>query len=397
MLRLFLKELILSLLHSKLRTLFAVLGIVFGVVSLVLIVAAIRGSSLQADRIIKKLGPDSVLIVSGSVRKGPRSGFMNLTLDDVKEIGKLEGIFALTYGVVKPMVSVSNLSQSKFTSVFGVGPNWLISWDYKIEVGRGFTYEDFKNLRKVAVVGHDVSDFLWPNQNPIGKTILVGKIPFRVIGVYRKKGKTPNGHNLDNRVFVPFPVFDRVVEKTYGHISLIRFRVLNLKDYDKIVSEVKRILLKRHRPGDFMVITPVVVKKFLSMMSATLALFLGVASVTALVVGGFVLSSIFYINIYVRQWEIGLRKALGAPKRAILFRILSEAVVISVISSLLGLSIGYFSVKFILPLLKIPVVYPVEAFLVSILFSLLVCLLAVYFPAKRAASFEPVKALRRKI
>lgn len=389
------KELLLSLLHNKLRTLFALLGVLFGVVSLVLIVAAIKGSSLLANRVIEKLGPDSVLIISGSIRKGPRSGFQNLTLDDVKEIGKLEGIFALTYGVVKPM-TVSDIETSKFTTVFGVGENWLLSWNYRIERGRGFTESDFKDFRKVAIIGHDVADFFWPNQSPVGRIILIGKVPFKVIGLYKKKGKTPNGHNLDDRVFIPFPLFDRLVEKTYGHISIIRFRVLNMDEYNQIVEETEKILLKRHKPDEFMVITPVVVKKFLSMLSATLAFFLGIASATALVVGGFVLSSIFYINIYVRQWEIGLRRALGATKREILKRFLYEAVVISIAASILGNVIGALSIKFILPLLNIPVVYPVEAFVVANLFTLFVCLFAVYFPAKKGASFEPVSALRRK-
>ena len=146
MFRFYIKELLLSLLHNKVRTLFAVLGILFGVVSLILVVAAIEGSTLQAKKVIEKLGPDSVLIVSGSVGKGPRSGFQNLSLEDVKEISKLEGIFALTYGIVKP-TTVSNVESSKFSSVFGVGKDWLLSWNYKIEEGRGFTPQDFKELR----------------------------------------------------------------------------------------------------------------------------------------------------------------------------------------------------------------------------------------------------------
>jgi len=389
------KEVLLSLLHSKVRALFAVLGILFGVVSLVLIVAAIEGSSLQAKKVIEKLGPDSVLIISGSIEKGPRSSFQNLTLKDVEEIGRLEGIFALTYGIVKPTM-VSSGESSKFSSVFGVGENWLISWNYQIEEGRGFTDEDFKALKKVAVVGHDVSDFFWPGQSPIGKVILVGKTPLRVIGVYKRKGKTPNGHNLDNRVFTPYGVFDKAIEKTYGKVSVIRFRVLNMEDYNRLVEEVRKILLRHHKPGEFMIITPVVVKKFLSMLSATLALFLGLASITALIVGGFVLSSIFYVNIYVREWEIGLRRALGATKWEVMAQILGEAAVVGVISSALGVAVGALSIKWILPALNIPVVYPPKAFVVAPIFSLLVSLFAVYFPAKRAAEFEPVRALRKK-
>ena len=390
-----LKELLLSLAHNKLRTLFAVLGILFGVVSVVLIVAAVEGSSLMANRVIEKLGPDSVLIVSGSIKKGPRRSFRNLTLKDLREIEKLEGIFALTYGVFKPML-ISSTSSSKFSSVFGVGENWLLSWNYRIESGRGFTAGDFADLKKVAVVGHDVSDFFWPKGNPIGKTIFIGKVPFKVVGVYKRKGKTPNGHNLDDRVFIPFPVFERIVEKTYGRISIIRFRVLELKDYGKIVKETEKILLKNHSPDDFMVITPVVVKRFLSMMSATFALFLGVASLTALVVGGFVLSSIFYINVYVRSWEIGLRRALGATKGEVLRRILYEAVVVSLVSSAFGALLGYSLIGRILPMLNIPVVYPAKAFAVSLVLSLAVCLFAVYFPSKKASQFEPAAVLKKK-
>jgi len=390
------KGALLSLVHSKARALFSILGIVFGVVSLVLIVSAIEGSSLQARRVIEKLGPDSVLLVSGSIGKGPRSSFQNLTLQDVQEIGRLEGIFALTYGIVKPM-SVSSGRSSKFSSVFGVGENWLLSWDYRVEVGRGFTKEDFKELKKVAVVGHDVSDFFWPGESPLGKVILVGKTPFRVIGVYKRKGKTPNGHNLDNRIFVPYPVFDKTISKTYQKVSVIRFRVLNLKEYGQIVREVRKILLKSHRPDEFTIITPVVVKKFLSMLSATLALFLGIASTTALLVGGFVLSSIFYVNTYVREWEVGLRRALGAKRKDVVKLFLSEALIVWAVSAVVGIGVGLLSVKLILPKLNVPVVYPVKGFILAPLFSLLVCTLAVYFPAKRASLLEPVKALRKKV
>jgi putative ABC transport system permease protein len=390
----YIKELTASLIHSKLRTLFALLGIVFGVSSVVLIVSAIEGSNLQANRVIKKLGPDSVLIISGSIGSGPQGRTKRLSISDFEEIKKLEGIFALTYGVVK-IGKVSSGETSKFSAIFGVGEDWLTSWNYRIEIGRGFSYKDFEELKKVAVVGHDVSDFFFPGENPVGKTILVGKTPFKIIGVYHRKGKTPNGHNLDDRVFTPYPVFDRVVEKTFGRLSIIRFRVVDISNYWKTVKEVRRILLGRHDEDEFTIITPVVVRKFLSMMSASFALFLGVASTTALIVGGFVLSSIFYINVYVRQWEIGLRRAMGATKRSILLRILAESITVALLALVPGGAIGFFAVKYVLPLLNVPPVYPVKAMVVSALFSLGVCLFAGYFPAKRASSLNPVDALRK--
>ncbi|SNR70714.1 ABC transporter permease [Desulfurobacterium atlanticum] len=395
---LYIKDLINSLYHNKVRTFFALLGIVMGVASLVLIVAAIQGSTLRARKVIEALGPDSIFIVSGRMGAGPRMRTMVLSMKDVREIGRLEGIFALTYGLVKP-IRVSAGKFSKNTTSFGVGPNWITSWNYKLDIGRDFTPDDYRNFKKVCIIGWDVADFLFPGEDPIGKTILVEKTPFKVIAVFKRRGKTPQGRNIDNRIFIPYPIYKKVVMPLKeDNISLIRLRVLNMDEYNLILQEVKDILSKRHDINkELTIITPSLVKKVLSMISASLSMFLGLASITALVVGGFVLSSIFYINIYVRKWEIGLRRAMGATKKDILIRIMAESVVIALIGAVIGTVIGLLSVKFVLPLLSIPVVYPVEAFIIAVIFSLIVCLIASYTPAKRAAEFEPVESLRSKV
>ncbi|WP_297446151.1 ABC transporter permease [Desulfurobacterium sp.] len=395
---LYFKDLFSSLYHNKVRTAFALLGIVMGVASLVLIVAAIQGSTLRARKIIQKLGPDSIFIVSGKMGAGPRHRTMTLTMEDVREISRLEGIFALTYGLIKP-VRISAGKYAKTTTSFGVGPNWITSWNYHIDVGRDFTPNDFKNFRKVCIVGWDVANFLFPNQNPIGKVVIVEKTPFRIVGVYKRRGKTPQGRNMDDRIFIPYPIYKKVVfPLKEDYISLIRFRVRNMDEYNLILKETKQILSRRHNiKTELTIITPSLVKKVLSMISASLSMFLGLASITALVVGGFVLSSIFYINIYVRQWEIGLRRAMGATKRDILIRIMAESVVIAILGAIIGTAVGLLGVKIVLPLLSIPVVYPVEAFILAVAFSIAVGLIASYAPAKKAAEFEPVESLRSKV
>ncbi len=395
---LYIKDLIYSLYQNKVRTLFALLGIIMGVASLVLIVAAIQGSTLRARKIIEALGPDSIFIVSGKMGAGPRMRTMVLSMKDVKEIERLEGIFALTYGLVKP-IEISSGKFSKKTTSFGVGPDWITSWNYKMDIGRDFSPKDFQNFRKVCIIGWEVANFLFSGDNPIGKTVLVEKTPFKIIGVFKKRGKTPQGRNIDDRVFIPYPIYKKLVMPLKENsVSLIRLRVTNMDEYNLILKEVKNILAKRHDiKTELTIVTPSLVKKVLSMISASLSMFLGLASVTALVVGGFVLSSIFYINIYVRKWEIGLRRAMGATKRDILLRIMAESVIIALIGAILGTGIGLIGVKFLLPLLSIPVVYPIEAFLLAITFSIIVCLIASYSPAKKAADFEPVESLRSKV
>ncbi len=395
-LNLFLKDVLNALTFSKVRTAFSLLGIIMGISSLVLIVSAIDGSTLRAKKVISKLGPDSVLILSGSIKSGPRRRMRNLTFEDVKQISKIDSTFAITYGLIK-FERVKGGGNSKSTVIFGVGRNWISSWDYRMDMGRDFTESDFENFSKVCIVGHDVSDFLFPNENPVGKTLIIGKTPFRIVGVYERRGKTPNGHNLDDRVFIPITVYRKVIEPEYRYVTLIRFRVLPSADYGETVKEARRILLKNHSPDEFTIITPTVVKRFLSMMSASLSLFLGVASLTALVVGGFVLSSIFYINIYVRKWEIGLRRALGATKSDIKRRIILESVAICIFGAAAGTVIGFASVRLLLPLLSIPVVYPKSALIIAPLFSVAVGVLASYSPARKASEFEPIESLRSKV
>jgi len=395
-LNLFLKDVLNALTFSKVRTAFSLLGIIMGISSLVLIVSAIDGSTLRAKKVISKLGPDSVLILSGSIKSGPRRRMRSLTFEDVKQISKIDSTFAITYGLIK-FERVKGGGSSKLTVIFGVGRNWINSWDYRMDMGRDFTESDFENFSKVCIVGHDVSDFLFPNENPVGKTLIIGKTPFRIVGVYERRGKTPNGHNLDDRVFIPITVYRKVIEPEYRYVTLIRFRVLPSADYGETVKEARRILLKNHSPDEFTIITPTVVKRFLSMMSASLSLFLGVASLTALVVGGFVLSSIFYINIYVRKWEIGLRRALGATKSDIKRRIILESVAICIFGAAAGTVIGFASVRLLLPLLSIPVVYPKSALIIAPLFSVAVGVLASYSPARKASEFEPIESLRSKV
>ncbi|WP_456486022.1 ABC transporter permease [Hydrogenimonas sp.] len=397
MARFYLHDLIAFLLFYKGRSLFALLGIVLGIASLVFIVAAIEGSRLKADRIIGMLGSDTILIRSSF---GSRISFrhipMKLTMEHYRKIGTIEGVRSVDYFYVKKMI-VARGGFSKYLMVEGFTPGTLEHFGYESEWGRFFQSKDFKNFAKVVVVGHDIVDEFFSGKNPIGKTLLIGKIPFRVIGVYKRKGKSPRGTSMDERIMMPVPTYRKFIQAEYGKLFAIVAKVSPQADYDRVVGDVKNILNRTLKPDDYFLITPEVIRKFLSMLSASLGIFLGIASLTALFVSGFVLSNIFLINNRIRAWEIGLRRALGATKRQILVRILLEASVIAIAGAFLGTLAGFASVKYILPLLQIPVVYPLESFFVAILFSMTVALVAAWSPAKEAAAMDPLEALRRRL
>ncbi|WP_457593740.1 ABC transporter permease [Hydrogenimonas sp.] len=395
--RFYLRDLFGFLLFNKGRTLFALGGIVLGIASLVFIVAAIEGSRQKAERIISMLGSDTIMVRSSfgskiSFRRIP----MKLTVAQYEMIGKIDGIESVDYFYVKKL-TVAKGEVSKRLMVEGETIGTLENFGYETDSGRFFVPDDFTRMRKVVVVGHDIVDEFFKHEEPIGATLTIGKTPYRVVGVYKRKGKSPRGTSMDERIMMPVTTYRKFVQNEYRKLFAIVAKVKPGADYDRVVEDVKRILNRSLKPQDYFMITPEVIREFLSMMSASLGLFLGIASFTALFVSGFVLSNIFLINNRIRGWEIGLRRALGATKRQIMTKILLEASAIAVTGALLGTAAGFLSVTYILPMLEIPRVYPLGSFLLALFFALAVALAAAWSPAKEAADADPIGSLRRRL
>ncbi len=397
MVRFYLRDLISFLFFYKGRTLFALLGIVLGIASLVFIVAAIEGSQLKAKKIIQMLGSNTVLIRSSF---GSRISFrhipMKLTMEQYRLIKKIEGIESLDYFYVKK-VDVKRGGFGKKLLVEGFTLGTLSHFGYEPKWGRFFLSKDFDSFAKVVVIGMDIVEEFFHNKNPLGKSLMIGKIPFRVIGVYKRKGKSPRGTSMDERIMMPVSAYRKFIQPEYYQIFAMVAKVDPKADYERVLKDIKTILNQTLSPQDYFLITPQKIMEFLSMLSRSLAIFLGIASFTALFVSGFVLSNIFLINNRTRAWEIGLRRALGATRGAILRRILLEASIIALFGAIIGTIVGFASVYYILPLLEIPVLYPIKAFLLATLFSLFVALFAALAPAKEAAKLDPLKALRQKL
>ncbi|BAF70779.1 ABC transporter permease [Nitratiruptor sp. SB155-2] len=397
MVRFYLRDLFAFLFFYKGRTLFALLGIVLGIASLVFIVAAIEGSQLKAKKIIDMLGSDTILIRSSF---GSRVSFrhipMKLDIHQYNLIKKIDGIKSLDYFYVKK-VNVKRKNFGKKLLVEGFTLGTLEHFGYRPKWGRFFLPKDFQNFSKVVVVGQDIVQEFFQGKNPLGKTLFIGKEPFRVIGVYQKRGKSPRGNSMDERIMMPVSTYRKFIQHEYQKIFAMVAKVSRDADYKRVLNDIETILNKTLKPDDYFLITPQKIMKFLSMLSTSLTLFLGIASFTALFVSGFVLSNIFLINNKTRAWELGLRRAIGATKKDIFFRIIFEASVIALMGALLGTLFGFLSVHYILPLLKIPVLYPIKAFFIATIFSIVTAFLAASSPAKEAASLNPIEALRQRI
>ncbi len=386
-----------ALRHGTLKTLFAIFAITFGISSIVFIIAAIDGSNLQAKKIINLLGPNSIFIRSGFGGKGTiRRMTYRLNMEDFRLVSKVIGVKSSAYMMLKKVnISVGDNNMKAY--VVSAMKDFLTVFDYRIGVGRPFMKSEYIYAPKVCIIGTELSQELFGNKDPIGKSIRIAKTSFVIVGVFRKKGKLPSGRSLDNRAILPINSYRKFIEPEYKRFFAIKVKVRPDVSYDSIVQQIKKALLTNHAPDDFVVVTPETIRKFLNIFNITLSVYLGLVSVTALFIAGFVMSNIFSINVKVRAWEIGIRRALGASSSEILIQFLAEATLISLAGGLLGTVVGLLAIRFLMPMLNIPVVYPGMSYVAALVFSVATGLISAAIPARQAANWEPVRALRTRL
>ncbi len=379
------------------RTLFAFLGISLGITSLVFIVAAIEGSNSKARHIIEMMGANTIFIRSGF---GKRANIHHLRykldITDFKDLRRIEGVKTAAYLLVK-MERIASASNARESMVMGAMSTFLETFDYRVNRGIAFRPTDYRSFAKVCIIGPELARFFFGAANPLGKFLRVNRTSFRIIGIYRSKGRLPNGMSLDDRLILPIETYRKFIEPEYKKVLGIELKVAPGADYQHIVEEARSILLRRHAKEDFVMITPEMVRKFLNVFNMTLSIYLGLASLVALFVGGFVLSNIFFINVKVRAWEIGIRRALGANRRTIMAQFLAESVAIALAGAIAGTCAGFLSIYLVMPMLGIPKVYPMKSLVIALLFATATGLVAAIMPAKKAADYRPVEALRSRL
>ncbi|MDO8942617.1 MAG: ABC transporter permease, partial [Desulfobacterales bacterium] len=308
----------------KIRTFFCTLSIAIGISAITIIVAATEGAYQKAFEIVETFGPDSIFIVGGSEKsRGVVQRQKTLTLADAEAI---RSSFATAYMVV-PITTVQDVIVSykgnRYSApIVGTTSDYSRSWSWPVVEGSDFTQEDLQRLANVAILGHETMKQLFGEENPVGKTIRIRKIPVQVVGVLMERGAAQGGGNMDNRVIMPLSTVMRKLQNETKYVAFIRVRFEDQENLDHHLEELKTFLRTQHRlpdgePDDFQIFSPKDIVKFLVALTGSLIAFVGIVGIISLVVAGFVLANLFHLSIRERTGEIGIRRSVGAKRRDI--------------------------------------------------------------------------------
>ena len=397
---LLLEHILLSVKYYKLRTLFSIIGISLGIASLSIIVASVEGAFRKAYDVVESFGPDSILIFGGSQeKKGIRNRTKTLTIEDLKKIEQNFPYIKLIMPIIIENTKIRRKGKIINTTVYGVGDNYEEAWNWYLMEGKFFTKEEIKNKKYLCVIGTYIREELFnKNEEPLGKNILINKTPCKIIGVLEPKGTTITGRNLDNRVLMPYTTVMYKIKHDPKYISAIRIRFYKGVNISKAVDEIKAFLstIKGVKNSDdFFILTPTEILRFLMALTGSLIVFLGISSVISLTVGGFVLANLFLLSVQERKKEIGIRRSLGAKRKNILIQFILEAVVLTSIGGIMGFLLGILGSFFLKKIANFPIYFSFLGFIIALITSIIVGILAVLKPSLEASKLNPIEAIRK--
>jgi len=387
------------------RGLLMMAGVAVGIASLTILTSIGESTRRETMKRFKNmLGTfDTVLIRPGSSKN---RGMVSLTnvepslkfedanaiaaeLPEIRQVAEVQNAFD---------IDVKYRDRNSTPSIFGVSSNWLELRGDEVAQGAFFSEDDVRSLARVAVLGSDAQKQLFPGEDPVGKSIEIGNVPFVVRGVMVPRGAGPAGGSLDNLIFIPVTT----ASKRLFNRDFLTMLIAQLKDPTQgqvAVDRIASLLRSRHHiaPGaldDFNLSNPRAVMDQVTAMGSTIEKLLRIVAALATGIGGIVIMSITLIGVSERRKEIGVRRAVGASRTAILAQFLLEAVLLALGGGVTGVAIGVGGTQIVSQFQHLPFLIQPGAMLVAITLSIALGLLFGVYPALKAAGTNPIDALR---
>ncbi|HEU5238900.1 MAG TPA: ABC transporter permease [Pyrinomonadaceae bacterium] len=393
-----------ALQRNKMRAALTMLGIIIGVSAVVAMVSIGQGAQAAVQAQIDSIGTNLLFVSAGAQNVGGvrsatgDSGTNTLTVEDLEAIKReIPSVSMVTPTVnARGQLVAGNMNWN--TSIQGVSEQFPDVRKWTVESGEFFTDSDVRTAARVLVIGQTIADNLFAGGDPIGQTIRVQNLPFRVIGVMVKKGQDQQGRDQDDIAFTPYTT---VQKKILGSPRLqVAFVSAVSPDATYTAQQqITQLLRQRHKlnandPDDFTVRNMSDIAQAANETNSTMTMLLACIAGVSLLVGGIGIMNIMLVSVTERTREIGIRMAIGARSSAVRSQFLIEAIVLSLMGGTAGIFLGV-GVSLAIPsMLGWPTLISTMAIVGSVLFSIAVGIFFGYYPARKAAALDPIEALR---
>ena len=394
-----------SLKVNKMRSVLTSLGIIIGVSAVIIMLSIGEGAKERINKDIASMGSNLLMVMSGSTTSsGVRMGSgtqPTLTIKDSEAILKHCPSVSEVAPTVSQVQQLVYSNQNWSTSVYGITPGYMPIRLWEVESGRAITNDDIKNTTKVALLGSTVTTNLFGDMDPINKTIRIGGMPFKVIGILKSKGQNGMGQDQDDTVLIPITTAQKKLFGTDfpGMVKHISVQAKDEESLDSAQEEITQLLRERHNLGktkedDFTIRNFTQMLETAKQASNTMAILLGSIASVSLLVGGIGIMNIMLVSVTERTKEIGIRMAIGATAMDIRVQFLVEALLLSLAGGVIGVIVGVLGSKLVGLFSEMTVIISATPILISFAFAGIVGIVFGYYPAYKASLLNPIEALR---
>ena len=392
-----------ALLRNKFRAFLTMLGIIIGVASVIAMLAIGQGSKKSIQDQMAGMGSNLVFVMPGAQQRGgvryDNSSQKSLRLEDMHALEKQCDYISIFSPEMRSSGQVVYGNKNAPTTIYGSNSEYLAIKKITLESGRIFTNQEIAEMAKVCLIGQTVIENLFgKGVDPIGQTIRFKNIPMKIIGVLGEKGENSFGQDQDDLIIAPYTTVQRRI-LAIDYIQGIVMSAVSEEKSSDAITEVETIMRKQHKitnpqDDDFRVMSQSELVSTFTSISDILTTLLGAIAGISLLVGGIGIMNIMYVSVTERTREIGLRMSIGGKGRDILLQFLIESTMLSVIGGLIGIFLGYAASAIIGKVMGWPTIVMTQSVVLSFLVCAAIGIFFGWYPARKAASLNPIDALR---
>ncbi len=391
--------------RNKTRSLLTALGIIVGIAAVIAVVSIGQGAQTMMMEQISSIGTNLIMVFPGSRNQGGVHGgtgsVQTLTAEDGEAIAHdLPHLIRAVSPIVRSGGQAIYQENNWSTQIQGVSVEFPDVRNWEVASGAFFSAADQRAGARVCVIGQTVVDNLFPGIDPVGKSLRIRNMPFRVLGVMARKGSNTMGHDQDDAILAPFTTVRRVLySSVFNNVSMLLVSLHSLDDLPVAKEELSKLLRQRHKlaphaDDDFNLLDMTEISNTIGSVTKLMTILLTTVASISLLVGGIGIMNIMLVSVTERTREIGLRMAVGATPGTILLQFITEAMALSTVGGIIGVAAGIAGARAVGRLQQWPILISEASVIAAFLFSAAIGVFFGFYPALRASRLNPIDCLR---